>query len=175
MIVVHYVVLVFLSNTSLFVLMAISTMHGVLLYGSKRTQCNLCGGLVHPNWYKNFGFVEFWQLFGKQVCGFGMWACTVYDNKTKESYCFKWSPNYWLVIFPSHICSCWWTLMHWLVYWVITLKLSKYCIFFTLIIPLCRYIVVVSLAVWCCSVIWLVLIIVNFERSRIFSVHWALV
>ncbi len=30
-----------------------------IIWLKKNTQCNLCGGLVHPNWYKSFGFVEF--------------------------------------------------------------------------------------------------------------------
>jgi hypothetical protein len=124
-----------------------------------------------PKLVQELWICKVWQPVGKQVCGFRMWACTVYDNKTKESYYFKSSPSYQLVIFPSHICSYWWMSMHWLVYWVITLKLLKYCNFFTLIIPMCKCIIVVSLVVWCCSVTWLVLIIVNFKCSRIFSVH----
>jgi hypothetical protein len=128
-----------------------------------------------PKLVQELWICRVWQPVGKQICGFGMWTCMMYDNTTKESHCFKSFPNYKLIIFPSHICNCWWTSVHWLVYWVIAMKFSKYYNYFTLIIPMCKCIVIVGLAIWCCNVTWLVLIIVSFKCSRKFSVHWTLV
>jgi hypothetical protein len=104
-----------------------------------------------------------------------MWACAIYDITTKESNHLKSSPNCRLVIFPSHIRRCWWTSLHWFVYWIIAVKFSKYCIFFTLIIPMCKCTIIVGVVVWCCSVTWIVLVIVSFKCSRIFNVDWTLV